>query len=293
MTIKEILRKTYLEYKISPLDAEILLSLALNRPKEYILAHPEKKLTKLQGKNFIDFAKRRSAGEPVAYITGKKEFFGLDFLVNKNVLIPRPETELLIEHTLERIQNTRYKIPDTIIDVGTGSGNIIISIAKNVPKEIKNKINFYAIDISKESLRVAEKNEKRYRLDKKIKFIQCDMLEYFLKNKIEFENILIISNLPYISPEIYKKNNDNLKFEPKNALLSQNKGFDHYTKLFQQIKTLYGKCYMLHVTCFVEFSPEQKTEISLIIGRFLPKSRVKFSKDLAGKWRMAKIENAS
>ena len=165
MTIQEILRKTYSTYKLSPLDSEILLSLALAKPKEYILAHPENKISPAQIKKYYSFVERRSTGEPIAYIAGKKEFFGLDFIVDKNVLIPRPETELLVEHAIEKILNTKYGMPDTIIDVGTGSGNIIISIAKNLP--IKNKTNFYAVDISKKSLEVAKKNAKKIKLIKK------------------------------------------------------------------------------------------------------------------------------
>jgi len=299
MTIQEILQKTYSKYKLSPLDAGILLSLAIKRPREYILAHPEKKLTALQTKKFNSFCARRSSGEPVAYITGKKEFFGLEFLVNKNVLIPRPETEMLVEETLKKIQNTKYKILDTIIDVGTGSGNIIISIAKNIPDKIKKKINFYAIDISKESSQAAKANAKRYRLNKKIKFIQSDALEYFQpeadpplaeKNKTKFENILIVANLPYVSENIYKKNKNNLKFEPKQALVSENKGLGYYLKFFKQLKEIQGECRMLHVTCFVEISPEQKPEIGRIIKKYWPKAEIAFFKDLAGKWRVVKIE---
>jgi len=285
MTIREILEKTYSKYKLSPLDAGILLSLAIKRPREYILAHPEKKLTALQTKKFLLFAKRRSAGEPVAYITRKKEFFGLEFLVNKNVLIPRPETEMLIEETLKKIQDTRYKIPNTIFDVGTGSGNIIISIAKNIPDKIKRKINFFAIDISKESLRVAKANAKRYKLNKKIKFVQSDLLEYFVKRKTKLENILIIANLPYVSKNIYKKNKNNLKYEPKNALISKNKGLDHYLRLFKQTRLLF----IVHCSLFIEFSPEQKPQIGRIIKKYWPKAKISFFRDLAGKWRVASI----
>jgi len=297
MTIQGILRKTYFEYKLSPIDSGILLSLALGRPKEFILAHPEKKLTKLQYEKFIAFIKKRSAGEPIAYITGKKEFFGLDFLVNKNVLIPRPETELLVECVLKKISrrsgtpprrwlNTKYQILDTIIDVGTGSGNIIISIAKNIPEKIRKKINFYAIDISKKSLQIAKANAKGYKLNKKIKFIQSDMLEYFLENDTRLKNIIIIANLPYVSPMLYKKNKNNLRFEPRNALTSRKKGLNHYTRLIREIGEIVKKCCVLHAACYIEISPEQKLEISLILRRLLPKARMKFFKDLAGKWRM-------
>ena len=103
------------------------------------MAHPEEELNKSECKKFTVFVKRRSRGEPIAYIAGKKEFYGLDFIVNKNVLIPRPETELLIEYVLKKILDTEYNIPDTIIDIGTGSGNIIISIIKNIPDKISKE----------------------------------------------------------------------------------------------------------------------------------------------------------
>jgi release factor glutamine methyltransferase len=286
MTIQEILRKTYLRYKLSPLDAGILLSLAGNMPREFILAHPEKKLSATQTKKFSSFCARRANGEPVAYITGKKEFFGLEFLVNKKVLIPRPETEMLIECVLNKIQNTKYQIPDTIIDVGTGSGNIIISIAKNIPMKLQKKINFYAIDISKESLKVAKSNAKKNKMEKKISFVQSDMLEYFRKRKTKFENIIIIANLPYVSRDIYKRNYKNLKYEPKLALHSRSKGLAHYDKMLKQIKSLFT----VHYSLFIEFSPEQKPEIAHILKGYWPKAEIAFSRDLAGKWRMAKID---
>lgn len=317
MTIQKNLRKICSEYKLSPLDAEILLSLAIKRSKEYILAHPEKKLTRLQEKKFIVFAERRFAGEPIAYIAGEKEFFGLDFLVDKNVLIPRPETELLVEKTIEKINSffchpaldtgsssksqfktfldPRWSLSScngdgddnmAVIDVGTGSGNIIISIAKNIPSKIKNKINLYAVDISKKSLQIAKANAKRYKLNKKIKFIQSDLLEYFQPMTENFKNILIIANLPYVSPELYKKNKNNLKHEPKQALCSPKKGLAHYEKLIKQASLLF----IDHYSLILEFSPEQKPEISRIIKEYLPKAQTKFFKDLAGKWRVVEIE---
>lgn len=289
MTIREIKRNIAQKCKISPLDAEILLFLALNKPREYILAHPEKKLTRLQAAKLKNYIKRRVAGEPIAYLTGKKEFYGLEFAVNKNVLIPRPETELLVERALFEIRSrasSRSNLEFSIIDVGTGSGNIIISICKNLPPRIKNKINFFAIDVSSDALRVAKTNAKKHRVDKKIKFIQSDLIDYFLKKKIKTKNLLIVANLPYVSPEIYKKNKNNLQFEPKRALVSAKNGLDHYEKLVKQIKLLFSEHYLL----IAEISPEQKSEIGRIIGKYLPKARVRFSKDLAKKWRAAVAE---
>jgi len=285
MTIKEVLRIAYSKYKLSPLDAEILLSLAAGKSKEFILAHPEKELNSLKLKKFILFAKRRCNGEPVAHITGKKEFFGLEFRVNKNVLIPRPETELLAEYTIQKLKNTNCKIPDAVIDAGTGSGNIIIPIAKSLPGKINKKIKFYAVDISKESLKIAKTNAKNHGVDKKIKFIQSDLLEYFLKNKPKYKNILVLANLPYVSPKIYSKNINYLKCEPKQALYSLEKGLAHYKKLIKQVGLLITDRWSL----IFEISPEQKPEISRIFKECLPNGNAKFIKDLAGKWRMAVI----
>ena len=281
MIIQEILYKTYSRYKLSPIDMGVLLSLALAKPKEYILAHPEKELTELQTKKFISFAEKRFAGEPVAYIAGKKEFFGLDFIANKNVLIPRPETELLVERAIKKILDAKCQTLSTVVDIGTGSGNIIISIAKNIPKEIQKRIIFYAVDVSKESLKIAKANAKKHRTEKKIKFIQSDLLKYFLNNKAKLKNIFIVANLPYVSPKIYSKHKNNLKYEPKQALCSPEKGLAHYKKLIRQASLLAAD----HCLFILEISPEQKPEINHIIKKLLPKARANFFKDLAGKWR--------
>jgi release factor glutamine methyltransferase len=302
MTIQETFRKTYSTYKLSPLDAGILLSLALKMPRVYILAHPEKKLSAMQTKKFDSFCARRAKGEPIAYIAGKKEFFGFEFLVDNNVLIPRPETELLVEHVIENINlffcHPRIQGDDklTIIDVGTGSGNIIISIAKSIPKKLQKKINLYAIDISKKSLKVAKSNAKKNKVEKKIKFVQSNMLEYFLEKKIKPKNIFIVANLPYVSPALYKKNKNNLKYEPISALISQKNGLAHYVELVDQAKTLITSARGRstfdgdHCSLFIEFSSEQKSDIACIIRGYWPKSKIVFSRDLAEKWRMAKVK---
>ena len=130
--------------KINILDAEILLSYAIKKNKTFLYTHPEYKLNNNQINKFKKYIIKRSGGEPIAYIIKNKKFYNLDFFVNKNVLIPRPETEMLVEETLKLVRDDK-KI-QSIIDIGTGSGCIIISLVKN----IKNKnINFYATDISK------------------------------------------------------------------------------------------------------------------------------------------------
>jgi len=172
-----------------------------------------------------------------------------------------------------------------IIDIGTGSGNIIISILKNIPEKIRKKKYFYAVDISGKALKVAKANAKKHRVRKKINFIQADLLAYFLKKKIKFENVFVVANLPYVSPALYKKNNYNLKFEPVMALRSLDKGLAHYKKMLRQARLLITS----HCVLFLEISPEQKPEIYQIIKKILPKAKTKFFKDLAGKWRIAVI----
>lgn len=237
MNIQEAIQKSSEKLKkTSPtpqLDAEILLSHVLKKSREFILTYPEKKLSDKQIAKFNDFTKKRLQYEPIAYITSQREFYGLDFKVNKHTLIPRPETEILVENILK--MNPKNK---TIFDLGTGSGNIIISLAKN----LKNKNNYFGVDISLKALAVAKHNAKKNKVEKKIKFIKSDLLNYFIKNNLiikKFNNLIIIANLPYLSKKIYSSCTNNVKkFEPKSALLSGIDGLDHYEKLFQQLKKI-------------------------------------------------------
>jgi len=280
-------------YKISPLDAEILLSHTLRKSKEFLFTHTEKKLTKTQTEKMKSLFARRSGGEPIAYITSQKEFYGLDFFVDKNVLIPRPETEIMTEKILNRIRDTGYEIRDTnIIDIGTGSGNIIISIAKNIPDKIFQKFSFYGVDISKKSLQTAKKNARKNNVGGKIKFIRSDLLEYFIKHKKIFgkNNCIIAANLPYVSPSLYKKYSAGLYHEPKTALISKMNGLGHYIRLFSEIKNIIqiANCRSL-ISLFIEISPEQKKPISRLISGKFPGAKINFHKDFAGKNRIAEI----
>jgi release factor glutamine methyltransferase len=282
MTVQKILPSC----KLSPLDAEILLSFVLKKPKEYFLAHPEKKLTASQERKFFSFCRRRSMGEPIAYIAGQKEFYGLGFFVDRNVLVPRPETEMLVEAALENIQAA------AIIDVGTGSGNVIISVAKNIPSAARNKIDFYAADISKKALSVSRKNAKRHGVQESITFVHSDLLDFVLKRKMVLKKrTLIIANLPYVSPLFYKKYQKGLHYEPKTALLSRKNGLEHYIRLFKEIqKMVQSTVCRPPIEMILEISPEQKPILSKIIRSIFPKAKFDFKKDLAGKYRIANIK---
>ncbi len=287
--------------KVDPFDLELLISAAINRPREFVLAHPEYILEKSQISNLKLQISRRIEYEPIAYILGHKEFYGLDFKVDKNTLIPRPETELLVELALKKIRNTRYKVRNTfIIDIGTGSGSVIISIAKAI-SNLKSKtrptgrqvsnLKFIGIDISKEALKIARHNSKKYSLDKKTKFLHGNLLEPIIdreNKKQKIKNYIIVANLPYLSEKIYSQAPlDVKKYEPKSALFSKKQGLNHYENLFVQIQKMQNEnCKM---QTFLEISPEQKKLLVLLIKKYFPEIKPIFHKDLAGKWRVCEI----
>ncbi len=295
------IKKKYRD-KLDSLDLEVLIAHAIGKSREVVLTHPEYILTPNQKLRINNYIERRIKNEPVAYITKHKEFFGLDFTVTPNTLIPRPETELLVEKTLEEILTFHNQSSIiNIIDVGTGSGNIIISIVDNLAsnfrknyrcKDKNKKIKFYGIDISKDALQVAKQNAKKNNLQSEIKFIESNLLEYFLKNKIyKVHHLILTANLPYLSKDIYESSMvDVKKYEPKSALISNQNGLSHYAKLISEIKKLKKYSKINSISCFIEISPEQKNEIKKIILNYFPKGKLNFKKDLSGKCRVVIIK---
>jgi release factor glutamine methyltransferase len=259
--------------KIDFLDLEIILAHSLGKTREFVLAHPEYKITKHKLQITNNFLKRRMKGEPIAYITGHKEFYGLDFTVNKNTLVPRPETEQIVEEVMKLHPKNKM-----ILDIGTGSGNMVISLAKN----IQNENDFVAIDISKEALLVARKNARKNGVNKKIKFIQADLLS----KTMLLDNVIITANLPYLNAEwknlLNSAETRGLKFEPSIALYAGKDGLDAYKKLAEQIKLTSTKNSIL----FCEIGHLQMKGMRKI---FSFAGKVEFFKDLAGKWRVCKI----
>lgn len=284
--------------KISPtpqLDVEVLLSFALKKTKEFLYANPKYKLNKSELNRFKSFTAKRLKSEPIAYIIGEKEFYGLKFIVNRNVLIPRPETELIVDETLRQIKKTiRHPAEQKIIliDIGTGSGCIPISIIKNLPKNINDKMKIYAIDNSQKALNIAKKNAQLHKADKKINFIKNDLLKLSLINRNLAPNskIIITANLPYISNSQYKKLSPDIKeYEPKNALIAGNDGLKYYRKLFKQIqKITLNKITLIIEVDFKSMCPKAKAIKT--IKQYFPNSKIEIKKDLAGSERIIVIE---
>jgi release factor glutamine methyltransferase len=204
------------------LEAELLLRHTLKIDRAALYTEPDRLLTKRQEETYRQFIERRLQGEPSAYINGHREFFGLDFHVDKNVLIPRPETELLVEQTIARAGN--YQNP-AIVDVGTGCGAIAVSLAIHLPQA-----KIYAIDISPAALNVARRNARNHNVKDKITFLAGDLLE-----PLPVSADIIAANLPYVlTTDVPKVNTSG--FEPMLALDGGLNGMDIIKKLILQAK---------------------------------------------------------
>ena len=204
------------------LDSELLLANVLNLTREKLLVNLDNKIRENYFNKYIKFISRRKKNEPIAYILKKKEFWKYNFFVNKDVLIPRPETEIIVEETLKIVS---LKSSASILDVGTGSGCIIVSIIKNRPN-----CKGIALDISKNALKIAKINANIHHLQNKINFFNID-IDKFNGNKYDF----ILSNPPYITSIDFKRLENNVNiFEPKIALEAGKDGFKEIQKLIKK-----------------------------------------------------------
>lgn len=293
MTVSE-LQKLYCQTsnkKISPEDFFILLAHVTKKEKIFLLAHPEYSFDRKTAAFVEKLLERRLGHEPVAYITGYKEFYGFDFAVTRDTLIPRPETELLVELAIESIncqqKTVNKKQKAVVIDIGTGSGNIIISLAKATRKLYpESRIKYYAVDISKQALAIAKKNAKKHKVASLIQFFSGDLLNPLEKEFTSSDTIIITANLPYLSKTLYKNTAPDVQnFEPRSALVSDTAGLSHYSRLLKQIKKVNVRKPMV---LFLEISPEQTSKLVKIITTPFPNARIHIHKDLAQKNRCIK-----
>ena len=250
------------------LDSEILLSSTLKLNRSQLLLNLNKRIENQEKKFFLNFIERRSKNEPIAYITGYKEFWKSKFKVNKNVLIPRPDTETIIEQVLNELAINSSK---KILDIGTGSGCIIISILSE-----RKKCFGIGIDISKNAVKLAKYNAKIQHIDNRIKFLNSD-IDNFCGDKYD----LIISNPPYIKHhEINCLEKDIKNHEPKVALDGGIDGYNKIRLIIEKSSTLIKKRGKL----FLELGINQTRE-TLKILNLNGFSKTKVIKDLASKNR--------
>jgi release factor glutamine methyltransferase len=207
------------------LNAELLLMFALSCERSYLYAHPERELTESEQYRFNEVIRERARGCPTQYITGHQEFWGLDLLVSPAVLIPRPETEHVVETVLELVNEYRFDGQGKLkaLDVGTGSGCIALALASEMPH-----LEIHGCDISEDALEIARVNAARLGLGNKVLFRKSDLLALYANQKFDF----IISNPPYVGEnEADKVQKQVREFEPRIAVFSGKEGMDIYRKL--------------------------------------------------------------
>ena len=232
------------------LDSEILLSRVLNKSREELLINLKQKIKPREISNFLKLIDRRSSKEPIAYILEEKEFWSKSFLVSKNTLVPRPETELMVE----KIVKIFKKKDIFILDIGTGTGCILLSILS----ELENSKGT-GIDISSKAIQIARANSRKHKLTERTKFCKRSLDEIY-HNKFD----LIVSNPPYIKRKDIKNLNEDIKkFEPKLALDGGNDGLDVIKKVIYKSRSILKIKGMLAL----EIGNEQFKKVSIILKR--------------------------
>lgn len=246
------------------LEAELLLRHTLKIDRAQLYTEPDCELKSKHADTYKTFIKRRIKGEPSAYITGHREFYGLDFFVDKRVLIPRPETEILVEQAITHAKTFPNPV---IVDVGTGSGAIAVSLAKNLPRA-----EIFAIDISKAALKVATRNCIEHKVDDRVKLLQGDLLE-----PAPLLVDIIVANLPYVlTEEVLKVNTSG--FEPRLALDGGADGLETIKNLCLQAKDRLrpNGCMLL------EIGMGQSRVVSDILKEIYPAATIEIVPDLSG-----------
>jgi release factor glutamine methyltransferase len=248
----------------------------LQQPAYWPQAHPEYDLNSEQSKTLERQLQLLLAGEPLPYLLGNQAFYGLDFTVNKNVLIPRPETELLVETALRWL--AKHPRARLAADVGTGSGCIALSIAKHSPQ-----VKFVATDLSFFSLQVARANRTHHALEKQVDLVQCDLLAG-LGGSFD----LVCANLPYIPTEKIESL-DVARHEPLAALDGGPDGLRLIDRLLGQLKSRLNP----DAVILLEMEYSQTEPINLLINRHFPQASVTIMPDLNRLPRLAIIETES
>ena len=264
------------------LDAELLLghTLAVNRAA--ILAQPDRPLTPKELTRFRDLVARRTAREPLPYITGHREFFGLDFAVDARVLIPRPETELLIEHALRIVRSMPEPLPAAleIADVGAGSGAIAVTLAVHLPQA-----TVYALDASAEALAVTAENAQRHDVAGRVQCRQGDLLAP-LPGPVN----LIAANLPYVaSGELAGLLPEIRDYEPHAALVGGPDGLEAIHRLLATARPyLYPGGALL-----LEIGASQGIAVTTLARRYFPSADIRLHRDYAGLDRLVIVQLSS
>lgn len=263
------------------LDAQVLLSHILGKERVALLTYPERSLSEAQAEQFQRLVERRALREPVAYLTGHKEFYGLDFLVDRRVLIPRPETELLVDAALQiiRARLDAGRMP-FVADIGAGSGAIPIVLAVTEPR----LPYLYAVDLSQDALEVARLNCQRHHVSDRVRLLHGDLLAP-LPEPVD----IITANLPYVGDEeAALLAPDVITYEPRLALFSGPRGLDLLNRFFTE--TRQSDKLQAHAVLLLEIGYAQREPLTAIIQTLWPRAAVTVEQDYAGWDRLLKVE---
>ena len=263
--------------EMARLDAQVLLAHVLNQNRSWLFAHHEYELSDGDCRRYADLITRRRRREPVAYLLGRKEFYGLEFVVDQRVLIPRPETELLVDLVLAQISDRRDR-PVVVADVGTGSGAIAITVAVHAPEA-----KVYGTDISQDALDVAEENRKRLTPEAGPLFLEGNLL-----SPLPEPADVIVANLPYIADEEYSGLQSDVRdYEPRVALKAGVEGLDLIERLLEQLPSKVQP----RGAVLLEISPRQGEVVQRMAQDLRPKpSYVGLRRDYSGQVRMVTLE---
>jgi release factor glutamine methyltransferase len=262
------------------LDTQILLSHTLQIERSDLYAYPERVLTSEQERQFLTFIKRRSQGEPIAYLTGHKEFYGLDFLVDKRVLIPRPETELLVDAALNACRHIFDAGRTSILaDIGTGSGIIPVTLAVLEPR----LACLYASDISSDALEIAHLNCLKHHVEGRVHLLYGDLLAPF-PEPID----ILTANLPYVgTDELNELPLDVRDYEPHLALFSGPLGLDLMRRFFIELQ--HSQKLTERAILLLEIGYRQREAITSMLQGIWPHATLAFTKDYAGWDRVLQV----
>jgi release factor glutamine methyltransferase len=282
-TIQELLKESTLD----KVDAKVLLAHLihqhLNWPKSAMISRDTDQLPKALLEEWAVLEKQRLEGHPVAYLIGKKEFFNIELKVAPGVLIPRPETELLVELTIDHIQSSGKKTPK-ILDLGTGSGAIGLALAKNLPNA-----QVTCVDVSAEALKIAQENARLLNLNS-VKFLQSNWFDGLTAAPPSKDCVfdVIVSNPPYIPAGDHHLLMGDLRFEPISALTDDQDGLMAYRSIFKEAAAFLNTDGLI----LVEHGFDQSKQVCQLLQE-QNYINIKAHQDLAGIWRAASANRAA
>lgn len=256
------------------LDAQVLLAHILDKPRPWLLSHPDEFFTPSQAENLALAASRLVAGEPLPYVIGHWEFYGLDFQVNPHVLIPRPETELLIEHALDWLRTHPKRC--WAADIGTGSGCIAVSLAAKLPD-----LQVLASDISLPALSVAKTNARKHGVVDRIEFIQADLLDFAPAAPFD----LICANLPYIPTTSLPT----LSITKQEPILAVDGGINGLELIHRMLLQARG-CLAVGGLMLLEIEATEGLHVQELVRNIFKDAQVLVYPDLAGHDRLLEIQ---